>query len=55
MINLQQFTPLTLPVLSLAVCGQIAFAKDNPGENADFCMYLVIEPFPMGADGSCAL
>jgi hypothetical protein len=50
MKKIQQFTTLSLAALTLAVSSSLAIADDDT-----YCMDLVIEPFHMMPDGSCAV
>jgi hypothetical protein len=55
MKKIQQFTGLSLTVLSLALSSTLAVADQDAHDSANYCMDLVIEPFHMIPDGSCTV
>ncbi len=55
MKKIQQFTSLSLIALSLAAGNNLAVADHGSRASANYCMDVVIEPFHMVPDGSCAV
>jgi hypothetical protein len=55
MKKIQHYASLGLTALALAASSGIAMADNDSHSNANYCMDVVIEPFHMMPDGSCAV
>lgn len=55
MNKLCQFTTSSLAAIALTASANFAFAGNDSEDDATYCMDVVVEPFHMEVDGSCAV
>jgi len=55
MYKLGQFTTCSLTAIAFVASASTAFASQDSDDDANYCMDLVVEPFHMEVDGSCAV